>query len=426
MLNTAGLSLEQAPPLGVPFGFFLTAPWFAVAAGLVLVWSGADLLLTRWAPATLAAAHLLGLGFLGLVIVGALFQLLPVLCGAPVPGAVWVSRTVYGLLVVGIPLLVTGFLTSRIELQLWALAPLGAGLLVLVSAFALALRAARSATETGRVIELSLGSLLVTFGLGATIVLALNARVGLLSWPAWVDLHLSWALLGWAGLLLVGVGFQLVPLFHVTPPYPPRLRQAAPLLLFGALLAMMAGHLVGSGTLRSLGVAAALLVLGVFALLTLRLQAARRRAVWDPTLSFWWLGLASLLGAALAWFLDAPATAVGVLALPGVGVALPSGVLYKVAPFLAWYHLQALQLQRGRLDLALPHVKSLLGDRAAHGHFALHASALALLLAVLAGWDTAARPAGALFAAGALLQAANLARVYARYRHWRRRLISNA
>jgi len=419
MLSTAALSTEQAPPIGVPFAYFLTAPWFAAAAGLALAWAGPGLILTRWAPTTLAATHLLGLGFLGLTIIGALFQLLPVLVGAPVPRAVGVSRAVCGLLVSGIAMLVVGFWTSGTQIQLVALAPLGTAVAILVAALALALRRA-SGGEVARAIELAMAGLLFAVGLGATIVLALGARFGLMSLPTWVDLHLSWALLGWAGVLLVAFGAQLVPLFHVTPPYPMWFRGGAPAVLFLALLGETAGHLADNALLRGAGASLALAVLAAFAVLTLRLQAARRRPVWDPTLSFWWLGMVCLLGAVAGWLLAVPHTTLGVLVLAGVAVAVPSGVLYKVAPFLAWFHLQGEQVARGRLDVAVPHMKSFVSDRAAHTHFALHAGALILLLAALAGWEVLARPAGVLFAAGAVVQGVNLLRVYLRFRAVRR------
>jgi hypothetical protein len=422
VLSTAGLSTEQAPPIGVPFAYFLTAPWFAAVAGLLLVWSGPGLILTRWAPATLAATHLLGLGFLGMVMIGALFQLLPVLVGAPVPRAVVVSRAVFGLLVVGIPTLVGGFWSSSASVQVAALAPIGTGVAILVVAVALALRRTSGGADAVRAIELAIVGLLFAVGLGTAIVLALGARFGLTSLPGWVDLHLSWALLGWAGMLLVGVGVQLVPLFHVTPAYPARFREGAPTALFLALLGVTAGHLADSRVLLRVGGGIGLAVLAVFAVLTVRLQAARRRPVWDPTLSFWWLGMASLLGAVTAWLLGAPQTTLGVLVLAGVAVAVPSGVLYKVAPFLAWFHLQGEQIAQGRLDVVVPHMKSFVSDRAAHAHFALHAGALILLLAALAGWEALARPAGVLFTAGAVVQGVNLLRVYRRYRAVRSRL----
>jgi hypothetical protein len=40
MMDTGGLSLDQAPPIDIPARFFLTAPLFAIAAGLLLAWQG--------------------------------------------------------------------------------------------------------------------------------------------------------------------------------------------------------------------------------------------------------------------------------------------------------------------------------------------------------------------------------------------------
>ena len=34
------------------------------------------------------------------------------------------------------------------------------------------------------------------------------------------DLHLTWGLLGWVGILIVGVAYQVVPMFQLTPAYP--------------------------------------------------------------------------------------------------------------------------------------------------------------------------------------------------------------
>ena len=41
------LSFEQAPPISVPYRFFLTAPLFGAVAGLVLAWLGPDSVRSR-------------------------------------------------------------------------------------------------------------------------------------------------------------------------------------------------------------------------------------------------------------------------------------------------------------------------------------------------------------------------------------------
>jgi hypothetical protein len=117
VLSTAGLSLEQARPIHIPFRFFLTAPLFLLAAGLAL---------TR----------------------------------------------------------------------------------------------ARGAPHTVRAMRLAVGSLLLTVSLGLALTGALNGWLPIIQLNVWVDAHLAWGLLGWVGLLLIGVAYQVVPMFHVTPSYP--------------------------------------------------------------------------------------------------------------------------------------------------------------------------------------------------------------
>ncbi|OYV75737.1 MAG: hypothetical protein B7Z66_11620 [Chromatiales bacterium 21-64-14] len=97
-MNYAGLSLDDAPSLSVPLRFLLSAPPFGVAAALLLIWFGPQALASRWSPATLAAAHLMTLGYLTMVMAGAVLQLLPVLAGTRIPYARTVSAGVHVLL----------------------------------------------------------------------------------------------------------------------------------------------------------------------------------------------------------------------------------------------------------------------------------------------------------------------------------------
>jgi len=85
-LNIAALSIGQTPPLAVPMPYFLAAPLFLTAAGVLLMLSP-DMLGARWSPQALAATHLVTLGFLAMVMLGALQQVLPVLMGERLPRA---------------------------------------------------------------------------------------------------------------------------------------------------------------------------------------------------------------------------------------------------------------------------------------------------------------------------------------------------
>ncbi|MFZ5475254.1 MAG: hypothetical protein ACOZNI_00640, partial [Myxococcota bacterium] len=102
-----GLRLDQAPPLSIPAAFFATAPAAMIAAGgLVVVYPEA--LANRWAGPALALTHLGTLGLLAATMMGALYQLLPVVGGAPVP-AVRLAHVVHVLFVGGLAGMVAGF-----------------------------------------------------------------------------------------------------------------------------------------------------------------------------------------------------------------------------------------------------------------------------------------------------------------------------
>jgi hypothetical protein len=379
-LNTAGLRLDQAPPLAVPAAFFLGAPPFALAAGLWLAVAGETLLLSRWLPQTFALVHLIALGFLSQVLCGALLQLPPVLAGAPVPRVVVVGRVSQGLLVVGTLLLCAGLGWGwGLALALGAVAA-AAGLALLGGAVMVALVRGRGAGDTRLGLGLGLGALTVTVMLGLALVAGLRGWLRLPGLPGWVDLHLGWGLLGFAGLIIMGVGYQVVPMFHVTPHYPGWLRAGAVPVAAIGLVAALVVTVAGYPHLAPWGLGLAAAVFAVFAVLTLDRQRRRERPILDATLLHWRAAMVAALAAALLWPLGARAETLGVLLLVGVGVGLPSGMLFKILPFLSWFHLQHRQLAARRFDVRVPHMQVFIPDGQARVQFGLHLTALTLLL----------------------------------------------
>lgn len=407
----AGLAFEQAPPFAVPLRFLLTAPLFLLAAAVLIVLSP-DALASRWTPQALALVHALTLGFLAMVMLGALMQMLPVVAGSPLPAPrplAWLSHLP---LLLGTIALMGGFLGAAPAAFGVAIVLLGGGFTVFVAAAAISLlRAAAGATVNG--IRLALASLAITVALGFALALL---RAGWWAPPA-VDAaiaaHAGFGLLGWVLLLVIGVAYQVVPMFQITPPYPPRLARWLPGTLFALLLLHAASPWLPwtAGRVSDAGLAGGILL---FALATLRLQARRRRKLPDVTLDYWRLGMASLIACVAVWLAGtlSPAWAasdrypvlLGVLFIGGFAVSVVSGMLYKIVPFLAWFHLQAqLQAPAG----SIPTMKEMIAERWMRRQFRLHLAACALLVAALA-WPALARAAAATLALSALLLWLNL------------------
>jgi hypothetical protein len=418
MVSTVGLRLDQAPPIHLPLRLLLTAPWFALAAGVLLTLSGEQVFASRWTPAALASAHLIVVGFLGQAMCGALLQMLPVIAGASVPGAGWVAPLVHVALAAGALLLAAGFLGAGA----WALGLGGVwsalGFAVFLAAAGVALARARGTPGTVLALRLSAVALVPTVLVGLALVAALTGWLYLPAFGDWVALHLTWGLFGWVALLILGVAYQVVPMFHVAPSYPAALTRTLAPALFGALVAVSLATLGRQAGIAWLAQGAVALGLGAFAVMTLDLQRRRARPRRDATLLYWWSAMGAGVAAAVAWALQAPDTLLGVLLLAGVGIGLPSGMLLKIVPFLCWFHLQQRQVAAGRFGVRVPHLHGFIPDRPARWQWALHLGALMALAGAVVE-PRLAYAGGGLLALAALVLAGLLCTAAWRYRETR-------
>jgi hypothetical protein len=418
------LSFEQAPPIDVPFRFFLTAPLFGIAAGLLLFIAGDDMLASRWTPSALAGTHLLVAGYMLLAMCGALMQFVPVAAG----GNIWRPRLVaawtHPLLVVSAVLLVAAFLTQRSVFFLAAAHgfTLALGVFGIVVSVALWRTPARGPTIVA--LRVALIGLLVTLALGVTLAIGIARNTG---WPlsSLTDVHAAWGLGGWALILLAGVSYLVVPMFQLTPSYSAWLARGLPLFLIAILLAWSTQYADTDRHESLLIFLGGLGVSGLFAAETLHLQHRRRRKVSDVTLLFFRTAMLSLLAVLLSALALAmlpelrfdPRAAVwlGMLAIVGVFISAINGMLYKIVPFLNWLHLQNLC----GLQAVPPTMHQMIPAATMRWQFWSHLAALGCLLAAI--WlPGLARPAGLLFALSSAWLGWNLVgalRVYQRFRN---------
>jgi len=430
-VNRSSLSLDQAPPISVPFRFFLTAPVFGLLAALLLLIYGPEALSTRWAPATLALTHLITLGFLGLIMCGAMMQMLPVLAGSPVPSVEWVTAVVHLLLSIGVLALAAGFLLGANALLHLALAALGGGFLVFIAAVAIALKRIQAQNATINGMRLAVLALFITVMLGLTVGAGFSGMISLGLLIPLTDVHLGWGLLGWVGLLVISVAYQVVPMFQLTPEYPARLTRLLAWALFGALMIWAPLYLAwGSGGLPRLApdvwMLAPAAAYGLFAGVTLWLQQNRRRRVSDITLLFWRTGMVAIAVCLLIWLWGLiPAEAyrpawpllLGVWLLFGMAVSVVNGMLYKIVPFLAWFHLQSRQVALMSMGkVKVPNMKELIPDRLAQRQLYAHLATLILLTLAVFWPGFLARIAGLSLGVSCILLLLNMLQATRRYR----------
>lgn len=421
MSQPASLSLDQAPPIWVPLRFFLTAPLFSLAAALLLLWQGPELLGSRWNPALLGLTHLLTLGHMGLIMLGAILQMLPVVAGTPMRRPALAAAVIHTLGSGGIVLLCSGLIfTLPLALKI-AMPTLGTALFLFAALVVLTLRRALPHNMTARAVRLAALMLAATVSLG--LALLSNHAFGwwLQAREMLVNLHLTWGLLGWVGILVTGVSYQVVPMFQLTPHYPAKLTR----WLAAALFVMLLGLAPASQTPALQMVLKVLLAAGfaAFALTTLRLQSQRRRKLPDVTLDFWRGGMLSLLLAIALWLAAqvVPAMAdtqaysllLGVLMIVGFAMSVINGMLYKIVPFLVWFHLQS---RRGANGPKVPNVREILPESRTRRQMWLHFATLGTLLAAVLFPTLFTYPAALLFGASNLWLWLNMASASRTYR----------
>lgn len=420
-----GPSADGLPPFSVPLRFFLTAALFGVVGGGLLAWSGAPAVSSRWMPQFLAVTHLMTLGVLGMVMAGALFQVVPVLGGGGLPRARLLAHLVHPALAGGTACLAVGLGSQSPNWLQGAVVLLGVAGLLLGSA--VAVRVARSRAPALRPIRLALLAGVAGIGLGIWMAAASAWPAVQFAYRTWTNVHAAWAGAGLGLLLIFGVAQQVLPMFHVTPPFAARVAQWLPRLHVLALVLMVLPR-----PWSAIGCVILALAAGGFALAGLDLLRRRRRRRRDAAVLAWQGGLSAIVVALVVvavaagwpsastvgwWFVvELP---VGVLfGVGGLGTIL-IGMLTKIVPFLAFLHLQRAAVHAGKPAGQVPAMAHFLSDRIAHAQVGLHlAAGVALVAATFL--PTLTTGAGLLLAADFAVLFAWLARAAWRYRvAWR-------
>jgi hypothetical protein len=336
------------------------------AAGLVALLAAQGLMAAGYgfpnaplaAPETLVLVHAVALGWLSLLMCGALFQFVPVLVArplfsnaAPLPALLC--------LVGGLGALLLGFLQldGRVPpgLPFFMIASvlLGSGFALVGWNLGRTLWAARPLGLSARFVVVGLLSLAATATLGIIFALVLGGATSnaLLSETTalGVPVHAIAGLGGWLTFTAMGVSYRLLAMFMLAPEADRRTSRAALWLGAGALTVAIVGGTAAiaiGGSLELVLLAAFILGAAALALYggdIVHLYRARNRRKIELNSRMAGLALASLAAAAA---LIAVTLALGELArhagavvflvafgwLSGLGLAK----LYKIVPFLTW------------------------------------------------------------------------------------------
>jgi hypothetical protein len=361
-----------------------------LAAALVLLSGGGESFSSQWSPQLLGATHLLTLGFMAMVMLGAMFQLVPVISGRLIPGG-WLPPTlVHLLLLFGVTLLVTGFCLQQYSLFYWAGILLIGAFALFLAPLTLLLLQRIGGGDSIFCIRFAALSLLVTVVLGLLRAAEFAGTPVFSSVPELAGLHIAWGLGGWVLLLVMGASYQVIPMFHVTPSFPVTMARTLPIVVILSLLAL-------SFASERAVVAVVICLAGVavcYGGFTVHLLNQRKRRLPDITAGFWRLSLGCLGAAAVilvlyTFFQDLLPSenlrqripiVLGLLMVYGFAISVIMGMLQKIVPFLSYLHLQRLCMIQPELLRTLPHMGSIIPAARSRLQYRLHLAALLALL----------------------------------------------
>ena len=365
-------------PLPVPMRFFAAAMVFHPLAWAMLL-AGADAVpgFRGGLGPVLAGLHLVTLGVLAMIAIGAAFQLLPVAIQRPL-GPTWACGLAWWLYVPGVALLCAGLATGWVPALHGGAGLSVAGLLLAGLLIARCLIGATGFPGIRHHAWLALASLLGLAVLG--LLLAVDFRTGWLpDHTAFAAAHAVLTGYGFMGNLAMGFTYVLVPMFVLGPAIPDAVGKRTGLLAALALALAVCGALAGLGWLAAAGGAVGLGAVGLhFAALRTALAARMRKRLESffrllfPAWVLLPVGLA--VGIALALGAEPAITAPlwGFLMVFGWLLTFATGILQRVMPFLVSMHTSA---RGGKPAL----VSQLTADRPLLLHAVLHGVALLLV-----------------------------------------------
>ncbi len=400
-MNLQGLSFESMPPLAVPYRFFITAPVFIMVVGLLWLFASPIELISRWSNLMLATTHAITLGFMLMVMFGALFQILPVVSGIAIPKVRVLSMWVYISLLLGVALLVSGFALGHHYL-------LASGALSSLLAFLIFLAGLLTAfpqmrnTPTSWSIRLAAFGLLVTIGFGVAFIAGWLVPGWFPDLRGWTNVHLLWGITGWTLLLIMGVSFQIIPMFYVTPDYPKWVSQLLPALIILQLITYTLGKLTDliatDSLMRQMQLVLLTITTSSYAVYTLYLLAKRKRRAVDVTVWFWKIAMVSFILAALLMlviifyqgeYLPQLQLLLIVITLAGFALALITGMLLKIIPFLVWLNIQQKWIKHPSRKMPLSNMQQVIPIKAAKQQYYLFIVILLVLIIIFAGYNPA-------------------------------------
>ncbi len=332
------VSKETAPPFGMISPFFLIGSSFYLLATIFLLFLNPqyghfDLAIVGW-------LHWFLLGFMMMVIFGAMAQLVPVVLEVG-HFSVDLYYIIWPLLLIGTLVMSFGFWVDPFVL------PYG-GLLVLVSMVIflydtlMTLRKVTNITFTVKTVIASNLFLLAGIIIGFVMSLAMGSGVDI-DINSWLGVHVVMVLGGYITLTIMGLSMILLPMFGLSHGFDETAVERAFILMVSGVIAYFVATLLAWEIGKWIAFMMMLASVSLYIYQVTIIYDTRARKENDIWVKSMFVGYGSLLASATLGFVYSLTASenfllgAGWFLIMGFFAFLVNGHLYKIIPFLVWF-----------------------------------------------------------------------------------------
>ena len=341
-MQMQGLSLDQAPPYRVPLVYYMIGGIYLILLSVSL-FIYAKNIENRFYYEAIAITHILTLGFFTHIMFGTLFQMVPVIIGEAYKKVELQSKIILILLNIGTISFIIAFLVNIKILMHIAMLFLGIALIYFAIYSILTIYKTVDKNATVKTFLFALFFLAIGTLFGLFTILQHNgeftdAKLG--------NIHFSIMIFGWIFMLFSGVAFKVIPMFYVAKEYPLLIKKYFYLLVPTILFGIIISNLYNSNLLLNILHILLALTTTTFALITINILKNRKRKRVDTTINLWYFSMINLSLASILWIfsiifkIDFGFSFAIIFGL-GFIYSLINGMIYKIVPFLTWFHLSS-------------------------------------------------------------------------------------
>lgn len=382
MNDANSISSAYAPPFKIVSKYFIAAIFSFVLLNALLLFFYKDISGFHFQPKILAFTHIATLGWITMIIFGALFQLIPVVLEVKLFSEK-LAEIQFWIFTAGIIGLVYSFLNFG-DREIIIIS----AVLLNLSMFIFAFNAAATMTKvkkwniTGYYLAAAVFHLVVTAIAGLLLAINLAYPYIKTSHLNYLNLHVHIAFVGWVTMVIIGVSFKLIPMFTLSHGYSLKFGKWAFWIINISLLGLSTVMHYKNTTLLFY-IFSFLIAVGIYVFLFQIYEIFKKRirkkfdiGIKFSATAYLMLGLTTLLGCFITVVDYENITNLtliyGYMIIFGYVSLLIVGQMYKIVPFLVWYHKYSSKVGLEKV----PMLKDMFNEKYAHIEYYLMLAAV--------------------------------------------------